>query len=171
MGKRARRQRDPEELRAARAARVAAQPAGPARTSRLDNTRLGQRAAGRPKAPWHPIPVSEIAIAGGLLLFILGFAQGGTDQGGTWLGAGTLLATAGVIELCAREHFTGYRSHVLLLAFLPVVAMHTTIALWIDDDFRGPQSVLVDAAVFGVLALLLLDRYRKAAKRRQGTTS
>lgn len=145
------------------ARRAAASP--PASATGLDRTRLGRRASDRPKAVWHPIPVSEIAIAGGLLLFVLGLVRG-QDDGAALLGAGTLLATAGVLELTAREHFAGYRSHVLLLSFLPVVAGHTVVALWINDDYRGPLSLLVDAAVFSFLALFFLDRYRKAQKAR-----
>ena len=143
--------------RQARADARATAAAAPA----LDRTRLGQRAAERPKAVWHPIPVSEIAIAGGLLLFVLGLVRG-KDGGSVLLGIGTLLATAGVIELTAREHFSGYRSHVLLLAFLPVVAGHTVVALWISEDYRGPLSLLLDATVFAFLALFFLDRYRRA---------
>lgn len=147
---------------------VARREPAPAATpaSTLDRSRLGQRAATRPRAVWHPIPVSEIAIAGGLLLFVLGLVRG-QDDGAILLGSGTLLATAGVLELCGREHFSGFRSHVLLLAFLPVVALHTVVALWIHDGYRGPLSVLVDAAVFSVLAVLLLDRFRRAERARQ----
>lgn len=146
-------------------ARVAPQRATPQATSAtsLDRTRLGRRAADRPKAVWHPIPVSEIAIAGGLLLFVLGLARG-EGGGAVLLGTGTLLATGGVIELTAREHFAGYRSHVLLLSFLPVVAGHTVVTLWVYEDYRGPLSLLVDAAVMSFLALFFLDRYRKAQK-------
>lgn len=162
MGRRSRRREGPPEVRRAAAAQRAA--AAPADTT-LDRTRLGRRAAERPKAVWHPIPVSEIAIAGGLLLFVLGLIRG-QDDGAVLLGAGTLLATGGVVELTAREHFAGFRSHVLLLAFLPVVAGHTVVALWITEDYRGPVSLLVDLAVFGALALFFLDRFRKAQKGR-----
>ncbi|HYF27348.1 MAG TPA: hypothetical protein VD931_16510 [Baekduia sp.] len=146
------------ERPAPRSAGRAASPTG------LDATRLGRRAAERPKAVWHPIPVSEIAIAGGLLLFVLGVARG--EDGATLIGAGTLLATAGVLELAGREHFSGFRSHVLLLAFLPVVALHTVVALWIYEDYRGPVSILIDMAVFALLAVVLLDRYRRASRAR-----
>jgi hypothetical protein len=76
------------------------------------------------------------------------------------------MATAGVIELCAREHLSGFKSHTLLLAFLPVVALHTVIRLWITDAYEGPLSLLADMAIFAALAMLLLDRYRKARPRK-----
>jgi hypothetical protein len=109
--------------------------------------------------------VSEILIGCGLLLFIVGFARG-PDTGAVLISIGVLMAAGGVIELCAREHFSGYRSHVLLLAFLPVVAMHTVLRVAITDSWAGPVALAVDAAVFGGLALFFLDRYRTAAKRR-----
>lgn len=136
----------------------------PARPSRLDRTRLGARAANRPQAPWAPVPVSEILIGCGLLLLIVGFARG-PDTGAALIAIGVLMATGGVIELCAREHFSGYRSHVLLLAFLPVVAAHTVLRVAITDAWEGPVALLVDAAVFAVLCLVLLDRYRAAQRR------
>jgi hypothetical protein len=159
MGRRARRRAHDEPSAPEAGARAAAAP----RASRVDRTKLGRRAAGRPRAPWHPVPLSEIAIGVGLVLFLAGFAQG--KDGSLLIGLGVLMATGGVVELCAREHFAGYRSHVLLLAFLPVVAVHTVLRLWVAHAWAGPASLLVDAAVFAALAMVLLDRYRRAERR------
>lgn len=142
-------------------------PAVPRRATRLDSTRMGTRAAGRPKSRFDPVPVSEILIGCGLLAFIIGFVRG-PDAGGVLIAVGVLLATGGVVELCGREHFSGYRSHVLLLAFLPVVALHTFVRLVVTDSWEGPKSLITDLLVFGLLCLWLLDRYR-AARGRTGS--
>ncbi len=162
MGRRSRKRAAPGERRApgATAAQtaVAARSAGSGRTPR---TRTGQRIQTRPRPLWHPLPLTEIAMGLGVAITAVGFIRG-LDSGAALIGAGVLMATVGVIELCAREHFSGFKSHTLLLAFLPVVALHTVVALWITDAYAGPVSFLVDFAAFGLLAMVLLDRFRKA---------
>ena len=38
------------------------------------------------------------------------------------LAVGVVVCTLGVLEVTAREHFSGYRSHATLLAAIPAVA-------------------------------------------------
>lgn len=130
-------------------------------------TQTGRRIEGRPKPPWHPIPVSEVALAAGLLVAGIGCLRG-PDSGAIMIGAGILLATFGVVELCVREHFAGFRSHTLLLAFLPVVFAHTILRLFVTDRYEGPVAILTDMGLFAALNLALLDRFRRASRRRSG---
>lgn len=161
MGKRSRKRVGPEGRRAA----VATAQGAAGKPARAPRTRTGQRIATRPKPLWDPFPLTEIALGLGLVLVVIGFIKG--PSGGSLIGVGVLMATAGVVELCAREHFSGFKSHTLLLAFLPVVALHTILRLWVTDSWEGPVPLLIDFAVFGILAMVFLDRYRRA---RPGST-
>jgi hypothetical protein len=174
MGKRSRKRVGTGEHRA--------QPAGPAAstsvssragasrataTGRVPRGRTGQRIQTRPRPLWHPWPLTEVALGLGVAIAAVGFIRG-LDRGAALIGAGVLMATIGVIELCAREHFSGFKSHTLLLAFLPVVALHTVVALWLVDGYRGPVALLVDIGLFGLLAMVMLDRFRQARPARTG---
>jgi hypothetical protein len=173
MGKRSRKRTAPGERRAASASgsRTTAAAGGvttrAAASAGVPRSRTGQRIQTRPRPIWHPWPLTEVALGLGVLITAIGFIRG-LDGGAALIGAGVLMATAGVIELCAREHFSGFKSHTLLLAFLPVVALHTVVALYVTDAYAGPVSFLADLAVFGLLAMVLLDRYRKARPGRPG---
>jgi hypothetical protein len=169
MGKRSRKRAAPGERRPAAAggASTTAPTTTAAKPKRAPRTRTGQRLEARPKPIWHPWPISEIALLVGVLFAVYGFTQG-SDDGAAYIGGGVLMATLGVIELCAREHYSGFKSHTLLLSFLPVVALHTVIALWISDGYKGPAALLLDFGVFGALCLINLDRFRKA--RPKGAT-
>lgn len=69
----------------------------------------------RPEAPWGSAPLTELAILVGLVMLVAGFASGGF--GGTLsIAVGITLAAIGGLELAIREHFSGYRSHSMLLA-------------------------------------------------------
>jgi hypothetical protein len=171
MGKRSRKRTAPGEHRA-----MAVQGRAPARggaaakaagtpPKRVRRSGTARRIDERPQPLWHPVPLTEIAIGIGVVLALAGFLRG-ADRGSVFIGVGVLMATAGVIELAAREHFSGFKSHTLLLAFLPVVALHTVVRLWISDAYKGPVSLFADLGVFGALAMLLLDRYRKARPRK-----
>jgi hypothetical protein len=66
----------------------------------------------RPPAPWGSFPLSELTVLGGLVMLAIGIA----GKSPTALGVGVVLACIGGLEVSAREHFTGYRSHSTLLA-------------------------------------------------------
>ncbi|MCW3016914.1 MAG: hypothetical protein JWO02_4006 [Solirubrobacterales bacterium] len=165
MGKRSRKRVGAGERRAVAAGSGPSPAKAGTPPKRVPRTKTGRRIDERPKPLWHPWPLTEIAIGLGVVFFLFGFLRG-ADRGSVYIGVGVLMATAGVIELCAREHFSGFKSHTLLLAFLPVVALHTVIRLWITDAYEGPLSLLADMAIFAALAMLLLDRYRKARPRK-----
>lgn len=71
-----------------------------------------RRVEQRPEAPWGSFPLAELAILAGIVALAIGFA--GTDP--TAIGVGVVLAGLGGLEVSAREHFAGYRSHTTLLA-------------------------------------------------------
>lgn len=127
---------------------------GPART------RAGRRAQARPRPIWHPWPLTEAAIGLGLAFAVVGVLAG-SARGAELIGGGVLIATTGVLELCVREHLAGFRSHTLLLSFLPVVLVHTVLRLYVTDAWEGFVALSVDGALFGALALLWVDRFRR----------
>ena len=80
---------------------------------RLPVTRLTDE---RPKAPWHPFPLVELAVLAGIVLLVLGLLDYGSDRGRAMLVCGMLLGSLGGLDTALREHFAGYRSHTTVLA-------------------------------------------------------
>lgn len=113
----------------------------------------------RPKAPWHPFPLVELCVLLGLILLVWGFFRADDASGRVLLVCGMALASLGGLETALREHFTGFRSHALLLAALPAVLTAGVLffarAPWITIPVAG-AAVL--AAAFVVL--------RRAFRRR-----
>src|SRR5438270_13435046 len=72
----------------------------------------------RPRSPFGDVPVSEIAIFAGIVGVIVGVFTGSPSA----LAVGLVVCTLGVLEVTAREHFSGYRSHATLPAAAPAVA-------------------------------------------------
>jgi uncharacterized integral membrane protein len=71
-----------------------------------------RKADERPPAPWGAFPLAELTILAGIVMLGVGiFAKSPTS-----LGVGVVLAALGGLEVAAREHFAGYRSHTTLLA-------------------------------------------------------
>jgi uncharacterized integral membrane protein len=66
----------------------------------------------RPPAPWGNFPLAELAVLAGIVSLVIGVVGGSP----TALGLGVALAGLGGLEVAAREHFAGYRSHTTLLA-------------------------------------------------------
>ena len=113
----------------------------------------------RPRAPWHPFPLVELCVALGLGLLVWGFFTADAASGRVLLVCGMVLASLGGLETALREHFTGYRSHALLLAALPAVltagALFFARAPWIAIPVAG---AIVLVAAFAAL--------RRAFRRR-----
>jgi hypothetical protein len=123
-----------------------------------DLGRLSVTEPDRPKAPWHPFPLVELAVLAGIVLLVLGLINFDTDRGRAMLVSGMLLGSLGGLDTALREHFTGYRSHTTILAGLVAVAL--AAALYFA---RAPWPAVVAGAgvSFAVAAWLLLGAYRR----------
>lgn len=127
--------------------------------------------AGRPVAPWHPLPLSEILILVGGIGLVIGVIRGVTHGGGAPALAGLAAAMLGTIEVTWREHRSGFRSHTVLLSLLPVVALHSVVVLAVSQ-FTKPPTVLnigllaLDAALFVVLFRFMRARFVDARRSR-----
>lgn len=97
----------------------------------------------------------------GLVLLVVGFFTG-PPRGAIMLGTGLVLGSLAGLELSAREHFSGYRSHTALLAGAAGVA---TAAGLLALAGVTPVISLAAAAVVGAAAAYLLGR---AFQRRSG---
>ena len=90
-----------------------------------------RKADERPPAPWGSFPLAELTILAGIVMLGIGIFS----KSPTALGVGVVLAALGGLEVAAREHFAGYRSHTTLLA--------------------GTLFVLVTGALFYLAGLIL----------------
>ncbi|HEY5816032.1 MAG TPA: hypothetical protein VIS95_06795 [Solirubrobacterales bacterium] len=70
------------------------------------------KAAERPPAPWGSFPLAELSVLAGIVGLVVGLVTANP----TAIGVGVVLAGLGGLEVSAREHFAGYRSHTMLLA-------------------------------------------------------
>lgn len=127
----------------------------------------------RPRAPWHPLPLSEVLILAGAIGAALGLSRG--FGGSRLMLAGVAAVALGTLEVTWREHRSGFRSHTLLLALLPVVVLHSVTVLAVAAFTTAPRVMnagllVIDVALFLVLFRLLrahfLDARARAAARR-----
>jgi hypothetical protein len=98
----------------------------------------------RPKAPWHPFPLIELAVLIGLVCIAVGFFSRDDAAGRTLLALGFILGALGGLDTSVREHFSGYRSHTLVLASFPAVATAVLCA------FARLPAVLIPPLAVGV---------------------
>jgi hypothetical protein len=122
-----------------------------------------------PPSPFGGFPVSEVAIFAGIIGVIVGVFSGAPAA----LATGVVVCTLGVLEVTAREHFSGYRSHATLLAAIPAVAIGIGLVALIGHGsvrrgLSGPNRaiLLVVVPVFGLLFWLLGKRFRAARQAR-----
>jgi hypothetical protein len=124
----------------------------------------------RPPAPWHPLPLSELLILVGAIASVIGLRRG-VSNGGPTLFAGLGAVAIGTIEVTIREHRSGYRSHTILLALLPVVIFHSAVVLGLSA-FTTPPRILnvgllaLDIALFALMFRLLRARFLDARRVR-----
>ena len=102
------------------------------RDDRRGRRQLG-REGERPESPFGGLPVSEFAILVGLASR---WSSAFINGGGPALIVGVIVCVLGVVEVTAREHFSGYRSHTLLLAAIPAVALEAGVVA----DLRRAQA-------------------------------
>lgn len=129
-----------------------------ARVARGRPAREGER----PPSPFGGLPVSELAILVGLITGVVGFVKGG----GPALIVGLAVCALGVVEVTAREHFSGYRSHALLLAAIPAIAVEAGVVAAFGEPRRRPLLLVVVVPVFGILFLALRRRFASARQAR-----
>jgi hypothetical protein len=116
----------------------------------------------RPEGLFGGVPVSELAILAGGIAFVVGVAQ----AGGPPLYVGLIVLALGVLEITAREHFAGYRSHTTLLAAIPTVAVETVLALTVGAPGNRALLLIAIVPVFALLFYLLRRRFLSARQAR-----
>lgn len=135
--------------------------AGAEQDRRRARRQLG-REGERPESPFGGLPISELAILVGVIAAVVGFVNGG----GAPLIVGLLLCALGVIEITAREHFSGYRSHTALLAAIPAVGLEAGLVLAFGEPKQRALLLLAVVPVFAVLFWLLRRRFLAARQAR-----
>jgi len=116
----------------------------------------------RPASPFGGLPVSELAILAGAVALVVGVIH----QGGAALAGGLILCLLGVTEVTAREHFSGYRSHTVLLAAVPAVVAEFVIALTVGPPRIKALLLVPVAGVFAVCWWFLRRRFLVARQAR-----
>jgi hypothetical protein len=111
--------------------------------------------ADRPQALWGDFPLSELVVLLALILLVVGFVTG---QAVT-LGVGLVLGALAGVELAAREHFAGYRSHNVVLA--GAAGMTAFGLLFVLTSLSPAACVAAGAIVFGGSAWLLVAAFRR----------
>ena len=114
----------------------------------------------RPKPPWHPVPLVELSVLAGIVLLVLGFLDWESETGKAMLVAGMLLGSLGGLDTALREHFAGYRSHTMVIAGVPGVAL---AALLYFTGVPWPAVVAGALLAFGGAAWLLARAYGRVA--------
>ena len=147
----------PSTRREARAERTVA-----AERERQRGRRQLGREGERPEGPFGGLPVSELAIFVGIVAAVIGFINGG----GPPLFVGLIILALGVLEITAREHFSGYRSHAALLAAIPAVALEVGLVLALGEPKQRALLLLAVVPVFALLFWLLRRRFLTARQAR-----
>jgi hypothetical protein len=132
-------------------------------------------AGDRPQAPWHPLPLSELLILIGAIGTAVGLARlNSGSHDAPLLFAGLAAVMIGTIEVTLREHRSGYRSHIMILALLPTILFHSATILIVSAFTPVPRALnvgllIVDAALFAVLFKLLRAGFTDARRERAFT--
>ena len=131
------------------------------RQYRRGHRQLG-REGERPESPFGGLPISELAILAGLV----GIVVGVLGSGGPALIVGIIVCALGVIEVTAREHFSGYRSHTALLAAIPAVAIEAGVVAVFGEPKQRLLVLVVVVPVFALLFWLLRRKFLTARQAR-----
>ena len=133
-----------------------------AERERRRSQRISGREGDRPEGPFGGLPISELAILAGLVGAVVGFVSGG----GPALIVGLIVCALGVVEVTAREHFSGYRSHTVLLAAIPAIALEAAIVVVFGEPRERLLLLLAVVPVFGALFWVLRRRFAVARQAR-----
>lgn len=131
------------------------------RAQRRSQRQLGTEGE-RPPSPFGGLPISELAIFAGLIGVIVGLIRGG----GPALIVGVAICTLGVLEVTGREHFSGYRSHTMLLAAIPAVGVELGLVALIGEPRQRALLLLAVVPVYAILFWLLRKRFLSARQAR-----
>ena len=158
--------------RPAAAAAVKRAAAAPAEQAQAQRRAPGGAAGERPRAPWHPWPLAEILILVGAIGAVVGLRRG-FSHGGPLLLAGIAAVLIGTVEVTLREHRSGYRSHALILAVMPLIVLDSAVILVVAAFTRPPRGLnllllALDGVVFWFLFKGLRARFLNARARAGG---
>jgi hypothetical protein len=90
------------------------------------------------------------------------------SDGGPPLIAGLAAVIIGTVEVTLREHLSGYRSHTIILALLPVIALDAVVVLVLAPFGTAARLAMLagDVAIFAFLYKLLRARFLDARRER-----
>jgi membrane-bound ClpP family serine protease len=114
-----------------------------------------------PPNPFGGVPVSELLILAGIVALAFWLFVGG---GAPALIAGIVVLVLGVLEFTTREHFSGYRSHTVLLSAMPAILV-AVAAVSISGEKAGNAPLLATAIPVFVLLFFPLRKRFKAARQ------
>lgn len=115
------------------------------------------READRPPAPWGAFPLAEVVGLLSLILLVVGFFVQG-PRGFVMILAALVLGSIVGLELSAREHFAGYRSHSTLLAGVAAVLVMAALVYSTGFGTLAPYLVVPVGALVFVPCFVLLRR-------------
>jgi hypothetical protein len=116
----------------------------------------------RPPSPFGGLPVSELLILVGGVGAVVGYFADGV----TAMLVGLAVVALGVIEVTAREHFSGFRSHTTLLAGIPAVGVGVLVIAIVGSRTTRELLLFVVALVFGGLFWVFRRAFLGARQRR-----
>ena len=116
----------------------------------------------RPPSPFGGLPISEFAILAGGVGLVVGIIRGG----GPAVIVGIVVCALGVLEVTAREHFSGYRSHTMLLAAFPAVGVEVAAVAAVGEPSQRALLLLVVVPVYAGAFWLLRRRFELARQTR-----
>jgi uncharacterized integral membrane protein len=127
-----------------------------------DRAKKAPGADERPPAPWGSFPLAELTVLAGIVMLAIGIFS----TSPTAVGVGVVLAGLGGLEVSAREHFAGYRSHTTLLAGVVFVLITGCLVYLVQlDPWQLGLAIGVAAFVAAFVAL------RRAFQRASGGLS
>ncbi len=140
-----------------------------ARGEKPDSTPKARSArdADRPPAPWGSFPLAELVGLLSLVLLVIGFFVQG-PRGFAMILAALVLGSIVGLELSAREHLAGYRSHSTLLAGVAAVFVMAALVYSTGYGVLTPYLVVPIGALVFVPCFILL---RRTFRRRSGGLS